>query len=376
MQDGKRPSRIPESLAFGERADGSLAHISEVRSGLACGCRCPTCGTPLVARKGDRVEHHFGHHGAAGERPCHGGAETALHRFAKALLASRLAFALPPLLRDGARQPLHGGGICRFDAAVLEHRLGPVVPDVIVRRADRDLLVEFQVTHACGPDKIARIAALGLAAVEIDLSRVASSAPRRELEDAILLHAPRQWLHNPKLRLAPAEVQGAAGRPTRSPVSAMAALGRAYARACREVQRIGVRSVAPARIQADGLAHAIGLKVPGFGCFDVSPSDWQALILMTALDRALIGRSCMVDLDVALRQVRERGWLRRPFRHLSGGDEAALRTARPDFAAPASALTAWAMALSRQGLLVPSGVRGQYVIRRETLQAVRAARRP
>jgi hypothetical protein len=367
---------MPESLAFGECADGSLAHISEVRSGLACGCRCPGCGTPLVARKGDQVEHHFGHHGAAGERPCHSGAESALHRFAKELLASRLAFALPPLLRDGERRPLYTGGIYRFDAAVLEHRLGPVVPDVIVRRADRDLLVELHVTHACGPDKIARIADLGLAAVEIDLSRLPHSVPRRELEDAILLHAPRQWLHNPKLGLAPTTGPDVAVQPTRPPGRPTIALERAYAMACREVSVMSVNSLAPRQIQADGLSRAIGLEVAGIGCFSVPPQDWQALILMTALDRALIGSSCAVNVEAALRQVRGRAWLRSQFRQLSGAEEAALRAALPAFAPPGSAITAWAMALSRQGILVPSGVRGQWMIRRETLQSVRDARRP
>jgi hypothetical protein len=275
-----------EGLAFGLRVDGRLAHISEVRSGLACRCHCPGCGALLVARKGDQVQHHFGHHGAAGERPCHGGPETALHRFAKDLLASKLTLVLPPVHRDGERQPLHPGGNYRFDAALLEHRLGAIVPDVIVRRADRELLVEFQVTHACGPDKIAWIEKLDLAAVEIDLSGLIQSAPREALEDAILSRAPRRWLHNPKLQRVPAVLAERVDRPLR-PGRTSAALERAYAAACREVRAKPVTSLAPARIEADGLAHAIGLEVAGFGCFSVSPRDWQALILMSALDRAL-----------------------------------------------------------------------------------------
>jgi hypothetical protein len=134
--------------------------------------------------------------------------------------------------------------------------------------------------------------------------------------------------------------------------------------------------LAPRQIQADGLSRAIGLEVAGIGCFSVPPQDWQALILMTALDRALIGSSCAVNVEAALRQVRGRAWLRSQFRQLSGAEEAALRAALPAFAPPGSAITAWAMALSRQGILVPSGVRGQWMIRRETLQSVRDARRP
>ncbi|MGH1574249.1 hypothetical protein ACRAWG_30925 [Methylobacterium sp. P31] len=135
-----------------------------------------------------------------------------------------------------------------------------------------------------------------------------------------------------------------------------------------------VRSLAPVRIRADGLPQAIGLEVAGCGCFSVSPHDWQALILMTALDRALMGSSCAFDAEVALRQVREREWLRGRFCRLSTQEEAALHTALPSFASPGTAITAWAMALSRQGILVPSSARRQWMIRRETLQLVRDAR--
>ena len=375
MQDGEKASWLPDGLAFGERADGGLAHISEVRSGLACGCRCPSCGRPLVARKGDQVQHHFGHHGVFGERPCHGGSETALHRFAKELLASRLALALPPLLRDGERKPLHRGGVYQFDAAVLEHRLGAIVPDVIVRRANRELMVEFRVMHASSPDKVAVIANLGLAAVEIDLSGLALSVPRRELEDAILLHAPREWLHNPKLKVSAVTETGIAARPPRPPGRPTTALERDYATGCRKARTMRVRSLAPARIRADGLPQVIGLEVAGFGCFTVSPQDGQALILMTALDRALLGTSCAVDVKVALRQVREREWLRGRFYRLSTAEEAALHASLPSFAPPGAAIAAWAMELSRQGFLMPSSARGQWMIRRETLQLVGDARR-
>ena len=39
--------------------DGVLVHISQVPSGLQCGCKCPACGETLIAKKGDKVIHHF-----------------------------------------------------------------------------------------------------------------------------------------------------------------------------------------------------------------------------------------------------------------------------------------------------------------------------
>ena len=118
--DGKR------SLVFGERPDGSIAHISEVPRGTQCNCKCPDCGAPLVARKGDVKDHHFGHHNSGNERPCRTGPETALHKFAKEVLARRLHLFLPTLdLTEGEdRWVGFEGRNYNFDSALLENRLG------------------------------------------------------------------------------------------------------------------------------------------------------------------------------------------------------------------------------------------------------------
>ncbi len=48
-------------LPFGLR-DDILVHISQVQQGLACGCVCPQCKKPLVARSGSVLVHHFAHY--------------------------------------------------------------------------------------------------------------------------------------------------------------------------------------------------------------------------------------------------------------------------------------------------------------------------
>ena len=37
--------------------DGEITSIADVESGLKCGCVCPACGEPLVAKKGSKVMH-------------------------------------------------------------------------------------------------------------------------------------------------------------------------------------------------------------------------------------------------------------------------------------------------------------------------------
>src|SRR5215207_4267607 len=159
-------------LPFGEAPDGRLLRASAVPAGLACGCSCPGCGAPLVARRGGRRAAHFAH---ATGRACAAAHETVLHRLAKQLIADGAPLALPEVAA------VHGG----------RRR-----PDILAAVAGRPLLVEVAVTHPCGPEKLALIRERRLAAVEIDLSRVPRDATPDALERAVLRSAPRRWLWN------------------------------------------------------------------------------------------------------------------------------------------------------------------------------------
>lgn len=185
-------------LAYGQRADGTIAHISEVTSGLACECVCPGCGVDLVARRGDAKEHHFAHRSSA---QCAHAVESALHKLAKEVLHERREILLPEVsaTREGRTLVTHPADIHRFDDAVLEQRLDAIVPDVIVRKGAHRLLVEMFVTHRCGPEKIELIRQMGLSCVEIDLRQISRRATRMEVERALLADAHRYWLNNPKL---------------------------------------------------------------------------------------------------------------------------------------------------------------------------------
>lgn len=63
-------------------AGGQHRYIGDVPRGVACGCFCLVCSSPLVARKGDLLEWHFAHE-ASQERPeCPAGAANLLRRLA------------------------------------------------------------------------------------------------------------------------------------------------------------------------------------------------------------------------------------------------------------------------------------------------------
>ncbi|CAH1648118.1 hypothetical protein [Chelatococcus asaccharovorans] len=145
----------------------------------------------MVAHKGERRQH-FQHAADGDGRTCASSGETALHKFAKKSLAVALRLKLPALRESNGRNSLdvvHEGDFV-FDSAVLEKRHGEIVPDVVCRRAGRILHVEFLVTHACGPEKLAALRMLDVGSIEIDLSGY-RDRPLDTLADAILSEAPR-----------------------------------------------------------------------------------------------------------------------------------------------------------------------------------------
>ena len=54
--------------------DNVLTCISDVESGLKCGCICPQCHSVLIAHKGKKNIHHFKHYNS---KECDGGYQRA-----------------------------------------------------------------------------------------------------------------------------------------------------------------------------------------------------------------------------------------------------------------------------------------------------------
>jgi hypothetical protein len=84
------------NLFAGLGPGGEMRFIGEVERGAACGCRCPECDSPLVAKQGNEKEWHFAHE-AGQERPeCLVGAMNMLRRLAIEQLQRRDRLLLPP----------------------------------------------------------------------------------------------------------------------------------------------------------------------------------------------------------------------------------------------------------------------------------------
>lgn len=228
-------------LPYGLR-DTEMVHISQVENGLACGCTCPGCGAPLVARnaaKNVKVAH-FAHHKTV---ECSSGLQTALHLAAKDIIARRRELCLPgasgyfPLTEafwnsfsfdarpyESYLYDYFGGyydededasyyepeDLSRYyfqpqrvtiDTVILEKKTGDIIPDILVSVGGRQLLVEVAVTHFVDAEKRGKIKALGLAAIEIDLSKCPRDLTVEALEELIIEGvAQKTWLNNPTLR--------------------------------------------------------------------------------------------------------------------------------------------------------------------------------
>ncbi|MBQ0819462.1 hypothetical protein KBI52_04370 [Microvirga sp. HBU67558] len=312
-------------------------------------------------------DHHFGHHSSGNERPCRTGPETALHKFAKEVLARRLHLFLPTLdLTEGEDRWIgFEGRIFNFDSALLENRLGSIVPDVIVRKGDRDLLVEFAVTHECGPEKIAQIEEMNLSAIEIDLSGISHEIDSREgLERAILDKAPRKWLHNPMLRDGQAALDARRQQRAEQFGRRIAALRATYIKARTQINITVFAYPAVARIAEDNLTRAIGIAVPGYGCFTVPAQDWQATILADMVDIAASGKRTFISVQGALRKIRDRGWIDHRFSRLTEAEAEAIRQVEADFALPQDAIHSWIVSLAKAGILVPASDGKQWILNR------------
>lgn len=181
--------------------DGVLTHISNVESGLKCGCICPGCGEELIAKKGNKMTHHFAH---KANSECLSGYQTSLHLLAKDILLEEKRILLPKVK---IRFSDHGGSykevlisnetFIEIDNVVLEKKQGEIIPDVIAYCGDKKLYIEIYVTHKIDDNKKIKIAEEDVSTIEIDLSEIDRYISKEMLKD-ILLEGTKQkhWIYN------------------------------------------------------------------------------------------------------------------------------------------------------------------------------------
>ena len=177
--------------------NGKIIHIKDVPSGLACGCICPACQSPLVAKKGSRKVHHFTHYKHA---ECSGGLETTLHYYAKELLASHRNIVVPPLKIRQVETPILPARRLSFDKVVLEKAWNRTRPDLALRIAPYQWIhIELIVTHATEYSKLKQLQKSKIKALEVDLMAFQKTVDLAELRYVLLKGTGRKtWLNHPQ----------------------------------------------------------------------------------------------------------------------------------------------------------------------------------
>ena len=178
--------------------DGEITSISDVESGLKCGCVCPACGEPLVAKKGSKVMHHFAHHAGTN---CEYGYQTSLHLAAKDILSKakkmvipRVSFTFPGTNKS---ELISGEKEIPIDSVELEKRFDDIIPDIVVYSRGKYFFVEIFVTHQVDENKLAKLKKANISTIEIDLSNIDRMISPEELKEALLQNNDhKKWIYN------------------------------------------------------------------------------------------------------------------------------------------------------------------------------------
>lgn len=215
-------------LPFGLK-DNILVHISEISEadrGLKCDCVCPGCRMKLNARLGNKNRHHFAHH----NDNCKSALETALHLFAKETLEKHKRIRLPEIevtnyvyfknVEDFGKRVtqlnwdehdleyidqeaytkvmLVVEKNLQFDSIEFEKRIDAIIPDIVIYYKEAPLIVEIGVTHFIDNKKEKKIRALGISAIEINLSKIDYyKFDRLEIENLIVDGLDnKNWVYN------------------------------------------------------------------------------------------------------------------------------------------------------------------------------------
>ncbi|WP_181763166.1 competence protein CoiA family protein [Mesorhizobium sp. B2-4-13] len=351
-------------LVYGLRPDGTLAHISEVQRGIACGCNCPACGGRLVARKGDENVPHFGHD--EGEA-CGGGPETVLHLLAKEV------FRTNPLLLLPKRLGLDKGNVVMKPGQQVTTQFlrieftdpKKIIPDLYIRALGYDLFVEVAVTHASDETKIQRLREHGVMAVEIDLSKLPRDSTREQIADAVLQSAPRCWLYHPDIDRALAKSRADEEKWQAAQEKRFADYQARHEERVNETTRAyvdglkqlaGKKIVVPrdAELQAIGLAEHVGIDVAGHACFTVPAAVWQATILGEVFYDKCLGSGVAKAVPIA-KHLEKSGLIRPQFQRVTTEVANSTAVAEPRFAPAWKAIDNYLEHLLGKGVLVRHG---------------------
>ena len=188
-------------LKLGLKND-KIVSIDEVENGLRCGCVCPSCHQPLIAKNNpnNKKVAHFAHYKSL---ECSAAIETALHKLAKEILFEEKSLFIPDyrMSAQGKTKSYIKKRLIEFEFVEIEKKVTTgetyIIADSIGVLKGRVLIVEFAKTHFVDENKEAKIKKSNYACVEIDISDLEQS--RDAVREVLLKGMDRiMWISNPE----------------------------------------------------------------------------------------------------------------------------------------------------------------------------------
>jgi hypothetical protein len=275
---------------------------------------------------------------------------------AKQIIARELHLKLPERLAvfGEKRRLLSDSKEVAFDLARVEYNdLRDIVPDLYLDHHGRALFVEVAVTHKCGDDKIEKIRNRGIAAIEIDLSRIPRDAPFEDVKDAVLITAPRSWIFNKGVEEDIASMRAEALRDKDEQERKLEEQAKRLATVFKSANNQDVKSFTPKRewqllerVRGTGL---VGVELAGNSVFAVAARQWQITVLIDVLLLRKLGPNLQTPVSVC-KYLQRLNMIRKDFLYLRESLEERVSRYQADFRAPWRVVCAYLDFLTEQGI--------------------------
>ena len=149
--------------------------------GLNCNCKCPECGSDLVAVRGEIYEHHFRHYNEDIE--CGGNDESLIHSLAKKIIIEHNKLILPII------------GEIEYINAIKEKSIDIFRTDVEFEMNGEKVYVEIFVTHSVDESKELYFKQNKIKSFEIDLRFYKFTNKEQFIKDILFCENNKRIIH-------------------------------------------------------------------------------------------------------------------------------------------------------------------------------------
>jgi hypothetical protein len=162
----------------------------------------PACGEELIAKKGNRMIHHFAHKTTI---ECEFGYQTSLHLAAKKIISENPEITIPALYLDFPgvykKELIDAERIVKVTDVILEKKIDNIIPDILLITDKGKIIVEIFVTHEIDEEKLDKIKYLDIPTIEINLSGFDRNITEEDLKEILINgNQNKVWIHNGKRR--------------------------------------------------------------------------------------------------------------------------------------------------------------------------------